>query len=99
MAEEKQFDATQSRLDRARREGDAPRSTDLSSTVAFACAALGMIFAAPLLCGLLRSLLILTASTERIASAPYGMLAGLALLPLCCGLVGGLMTTVVQMRG
>jgi flagellar biosynthesis protein FlhB len=99
MAEEKQFDATQSRLDRARREGDAPRSTDLSSTVAFACAALGVVLVAPLLCGLIRSLLILAASTERISSAPYGMLAGLALLPLCCGLTGGLLTTFLQMRG
>jgi flagellar biosynthesis protein FlhB len=47
MREPKPFEATPSRLARARREGDVPRSTELCSACAFVGAALALVGAAP----------------------------------------------------
>src|SRR5947209_8557838 len=49
MAEEKHFDATQSRLEKAKREGDVARSQDLCALFAFSAGAAAVAAVAPAL--------------------------------------------------
>ncbi|MGH7728539.1 MAG: EscU/YscU/HrcU family type III secretion system export apparatus switch protein, partial [Vulcanimicrobiaceae bacterium] len=63
MSSEKSFDPTPSRLARARREGDLPRSRDLAALAAFGCGALASALALPLLASVARAALL--AASER----------------------------------
>lgn len=87
MAGEKPFEATPSRLERARREGDMPRSTDLTGLTAFAGGALGLFLASPLLVAAARTALG-EARDGRHALAPLGLVGIAALVPATFALAG-----------
>jgi flagellar biosynthesis protein FlhB len=98
MAEEKQFEATQSRLEKARREGDVARSQDLCALCAFAAGTLAVAVIAAPLGGALRAIVVVASRGERWYAAAV-QLGILVLVPIaasaaasvaCAALQGGL---------
>lgn len=80
-AAEKPFEPTPQRLEKARRDGDVARSSELSANAAFAGAALCTVAAAPSIGAYVR----LAISQSAAGSAPWaaaGASLGLALVPL-----------------
>jgi flagellar biosynthesis protein FlhB len=99
MAEEKPFDATQSRLDRARREGDSPRSTELTASAAFAGALIGLVGIASLLGEAARDALTAAASERPIDVVRLLFVEACALGPIVGGILGAVLAIVLQRRG
>jgi flagellar biosynthetic protein FlhB len=98
VSDEKPFEATPSRLERARREGDSPRSSDLSAVVAFAAAALALVASLGTLAAAFRALLEDAARGET--SAPlYLEVACAALTVPAAGAAAAVAVAVVQSRG
>ena len=98
MAEEKQFEPTQSRIDRAKREGDVARSQELAGVAAFAVALLA-------LCGILHPIasgaqaaLIAAASGKSATSAVAQMLAFM-LVPIVCAGCAAVLCSFLQGGG
>jgi len=77
MAEEKQFEATQSRLEKAKREGDVTRSQDLCAVAAFAAGTLAVAGIAAPAGGVMRAIVTAAGRGERwdAAAAELGILA------------------------
>lgn len=98
MAEEKQFEASQSRIDRAKREGDLARSQELGNVAAFGCAliATGAIVS-PLAQAAQR--LILSAAQGTIDTAALATAAMLMLVPIAVAAAGAVAANVVQSGG
>ena len=97
---EKSFEPTHSRLEKAKREGDLPRSSELSGSAAFACGLLGILLAVPILAACARSAFVAAAAhplAERNA-ALFGVVA-LALVPACCAALAGIALTFLQSGG
>ncbi|HTV74591.1 MAG TPA: EscU/YscU/HrcU family type III secretion system export apparatus switch protein [Candidatus Acidoferrales bacterium] len=99
MADDKPFEATQSRLDRARQEGDAPRSSEITAAVAFAGGLVGLAGIAPLLGGAARIAIVTAAREQPIEAAPLLAVIACALGPIAGGIAGSLLATIVQTRG
>jgi len=86
---EKPFDATPGRLERARREGDVPRSAEFSSVAAFGAGAVGLVLALPLLTAAAHAA-VLGIGTARYLLAPLVMLGIASLTPALLAGVGAL---------
>ncbi|HET9393685.1 MAG TPA: EscU/YscU/HrcU family type III secretion system export apparatus switch protein [Candidatus Rubrimentiphilum sp.] len=95
---DKQFEATQSRLEKARREGDAARSQDLSSLCAFAAGAAAVAAIAFPLGATLHALL--AAALRRADWFPLAVRAGaLVLVPVCASAAAAIACAVLQAGG
>lgn len=98
MAEEKPFEPTQSRLERARREGDAPRSQELGNVAAFAAGLAGAAVVAAPLGAAARAMLIAAAGgipdTAAMASA-----SGFMLVPIACAACAAVVCGALQGGG
>lgn len=81
-SEEKHFAATPSRIAKARREGNVPRSQELGANAAFAAAAATVVAIAPFFAALSRSGIV-SAARGHDARADAEALALVAMLPLC----------------
>ncbi len=87
MSEEKPFDPTPSRLERARREGDVARSHELSAAVSFAAGAVALAALLPALAGAAR-LELESASRGAAGAVPYalqGLAVAAVLAAAACG--------------
>jgi flagellar biosynthesis protein FlhB len=99
VSEEKRFDATPSRLARARREGDRPRSQDagavasLGAGVVALCVTLGALSAA------CRRALVDAAAPAHLSPGPYLLVAGCALGVAAGALAGSLLAAVATGGG
>jgi flagellar biosynthesis protein FlhB len=93
MAGDKPFDPTPSRLARARREGDVPRSREVAATASFACAGCALGAAVGALAGAARRALG-DAASGSVVSGPYLVIAGTAGAVVACALVGAVAATV-----
>lgn len=98
MAEEKPFEATPSRIERAKREGDFARSQDLSNAAAFICALAAAALSAGGIasCGA-RLIAVREGSAQPLAA--WTALAVYAMLPAASGGVAAWICTAAQARG
>jgi flagellar biosynthesis protein FlhB len=93
---EKHFDATPSRRERAKREGNAARSHELASVAGFAAGLLGLMAVMPLLTNAAA-----TAVRGSTASQPLPLLvlAASALVPAACAALAGIGVSFAQTGG
>ena len=95
---DKQFEATHSRLEKARREGDVARSQDLASLCAFAAGAAAIAAIALPLGSTLEALLV--AAFGRAGWLHLAVRSGaLALVPACASAAASIVCTMVQTGG
>jgi len=98
MADDKPFEATASRLARAKREGDLPRSQDLNAVVALGCASVGLVAVLPFLGAAARSTLVDAASARALHPGPYAVMAASVGATVVCALGGAVLATYLQAR-
>jgi flagellar biosynthesis protein FlhB len=96
LAQDKPFEATPQRLDRARREGDLPRANEFVAVGAFAGGGLGCALAAAPLAALARAGLGAAASGD--SPAWFGLACAFALLP-ALGAASGAVLAFVAVQG
>ena len=99
---DKHFEPTQSRIERAKREGDLPRSGDLGGAVAFAGGLLGVLVCVPNLAGLVRANILAVASNPLEPGGTGEMLAGVflwAMLPIATSALSGSAAMLLQNGG
>lgn len=96
----KQFTPTQSRLQKARREGDVPRSAELSGAVAFASALCALVFVLSHISGAARAEFV-SAAAQPFSAEPAGILivVGWSLVPAVCAAIGGVAAALLQGGG
>jgi flagellar biosynthesis protein FlhB len=90
MPEEKRFEATPSRLARARREGDRPHSSDANALASLAAAAFAAACLAAPLGGALRGALVDAAFPALLGPGPYLVAAACVLGVAACGAAGAI---------
>jgi flagellar biosynthesis protein FlhB len=98
MADEKQFEASQSRIERAKREGDVARSQELGNVAAFAAALLATPAVVPPL-GNAAQRLIQSAAAGCADTGALGLAAGLMLVPIAAAACAAAGANVVQSGG
>jgi flagellar biosynthetic protein FlhB len=91
---DKPFEATPSRLERARREGDLPRSADAAAVGAFASALIAVALVSAPCAAAVRAALV-DAVRGKISGGPYASLASYALLPALAAIGGAVATNVI----
>lgn len=97
-AGERSFDATPSRVEKARREGDTARSQEFGANAAFICAAIAAVAVAPVLGACARAAIIAAAHGE-IAVTLLGATVACAFVPVAAGMIGGFGASVAQTGG
>lgn len=98
MAEEKQFEPTQSCLDRAKREGDVARSQELGNVAAFGGALAAAAFVAPALGNAAHALLV-AALSRRGAIGPFIGATVLMLVPAAAAACAAILCYLLQSGG
>lgn len=96
--ESKPFEATPTRVERARREGNVARASELSANLAFGAAVATTLALVPLLAALARLGLTRAAHGEAPVGATLGVMA-LALLPALAAALGGVAGSIAQSGG
>jgi flagellar biosynthesis protein FlhB len=97
---EKRFDATPSRRERAKREGNAARSHEIASIAGFGSALLGLTASLPLVTAAAANAVRASANAGRpIDPLPLLVLAAPALMPAACAAMGGVLITFAQTGG
>jgi flagellar biosynthesis protein FlhB len=98
LSDSKPFDPTQSRIDRARREGDVPRATELGSVASFAGAVVVLVAASP--AAVNAALAALGNAARGITEpAPYVMLAAYATAASLSGAAAAITATSFAVGG
>lgn len=97
-AAEKPFEPTPQRIEKARREGDVARSSELGGNVAFALAGAATVAAAPLVSANARAA-IATAASGRVPWAAAEATVGYALLPVSAAALAAVAAGIVQAGG
>jgi type III secretion protein U len=98
MPESKQYEATQSRIERAKREGDIARSQELGNVAAFGVSLLATTGIAVPLAGSARSMLI-SAGAGNTDVRGLAAVAALMLVPVAAAAAAALAANVVQSGG
>ncbi|HET9095286.1 MAG TPA: EscU/YscU/HrcU family type III secretion system export apparatus switch protein [Candidatus Baltobacteraceae bacterium] len=98
MAEEKQFEASQSRVERAKREGDVARSQEIGSVAAFGTALIAASAVVPAL-GQAAQRLMVAAAAGRTDTAALSSAAVLMLVPIASAAAASLCANIVQSGG
>jgi type III secretion protein U len=98
MAEEKQFEASQSRIERAKREGDVARSQELGNVAAFGTALIATGAIVPAL-GQAAQRLIFAAASGRTDTASLSSAAMLMLVPIAAAAAAAVCANIVQSGG
>jgi len=94
-AADKAFDATPSRLERARREGDVARSAEVAAVVAASCAGIAALALVPLLAAAAQRA-VTDAALGRSAIGPIAAVLGGALVVCAAGACGGVLAAGMQ---
>jgi flagellar biosynthesis protein FlhB len=98
MNDEKQYEATHSHIDRAKREGDIARSQELGNVAAFACALVAAVaIAGPI--GAAARAAVIASAAQSPSGAALTMLAALMLTPVAAAAAGAIGANVVQSGG
>ena len=93
-AHDKPFEATPSRLERARREGDLPRSADAAALAAFAGASLALVaIGAP--CAEAARAALADAARGTLAGGPYSVMATCAVMPAIGAIAGAVAANLI----
>jgi flagellar biosynthetic protein FlhB len=95
---EKPFEATPQRMEKARRDGNVARSSELGANLAFAAAGCGVVAIAPWL-GAEARIAILQAATGRAPWHAAVVTIVLALDPVACAAIAGTAASVLQSGG
>lgn len=95
---EKQFEATPSRIAKAKREGNTARSQEFGSTLAFTAAACAAFGVAPSIGNLAREA-IAAAAQGHVSAGALLALMGYALVPAVAAALAGIAAAVVQSGG
>lgn len=95
---EKSFDASPSRKQKARREGDVARSAEFGANCAFLCAVLATICVAPMLAACARSAIVSATHGETAAGFLVAIVA-CALVPVAAGAIGAAASSLAQTGG
>jgi flagellar biosynthetic protein FlhB len=98
MAEEKQFEPTQSRLEKAKREGDVTRSQEIGNVVAFGAGLLATSMTIAPLGSAVRAMLVAAASAKTDGSATVNAFA-LMLVPAAAAGCAATVASVAQSGG
>lgn len=98
MPEEKHLAPTQARLERARREGDVPRSSDITTAGSLAGGILGLLLVMPLLANAAQRCAFVSLREERVPFGAYAFLAIAGLVPMLGGALGAGAATFAQTR-
>ncbi len=96
---EKRFAPTQSRRERAKREGQTARSHEAAGAVAFVAALGGLLGVLPFAGATAATAVRAAAHAERIDAGPAGALVAFALVPALAAALGATAATVVQSGG
>jgi flagellar biosynthesis protein FlhB len=96
---EKRFDATPSRRERAKREGNAARSHEIASIAGFAAGLLGLMAVMPLLTGAAMTAVRGSAAAATWQPLPLLVLAASALAPAACAALAGIGVSFAQTGG
>ena len=97
---EKRFDATPSRRERAKREGNAARSHELASIAGFLSALLGLAASLPLVTAAAANAVRASTNAGRAVDlVPLLVLTGLSLVPAICAAAGSTLITFAQTGG
>jgi flagellar biosynthesis protein FlhB len=98
---QKNFDPTPARKEKAKREGNVARSSEIAGSAAFACAVLAAFAAAPVIgAATAHGLAALAAQPVPLAFPPgLGAALGLSLLPAAAASAGALTAGVLQAGG
>ncbi|HEV3156954.1 MAG TPA: EscU/YscU/HrcU family type III secretion system export apparatus switch protein [Candidatus Baltobacteraceae bacterium] len=99
MSDEKPHEATPARIARARREGDLPRSSQITAVASLAVAVIAASFQTVSIAPAARTALFTAAQTQRIDGTAYLNLALSALMVVCAGALGALIGSFAQTRG
>jgi flagellar biosynthesis protein FlhB len=99
VSEEKRFDATPSRLARARREGDRPRSQDAGAVASLGAGAVALAASLGMLSAAFRRALADAASPSHVSLGPYATAAGCVLGVAASALAGAVLAAVAQGGG
>ena len=95
MAQEKHFEASASRLAKAKRDGDLPRSQDLNAVMSLACASVATFAVLDIVTAAARTALA-QAAVNNVSAWPYATLGCAALAVLTSALGGALVATYAQ---
>jgi len=95
---EKVFEATPQRIEKAKRDGNSARSSELSANVAFAVAAWAVAGIAPLF-GAVASSALVTASSGRVLWLVAAASIAVALVPIAGAAVAGIVASLLQTGG
>jgi flagellar biosynthesis protein FlhB len=98
-SEEKPFDPTPSRLQKARREGNVARSTEITGVASFAAAALTLFGTAPYVGALQAGWTRRLTSGQSPGASEALALAAAGALPLLAALLAGTTASIVQTKG
>src|ERR1700729_699905 len=98
-AEEKPFDATPSRIARARREGQVARAPEVGMLASFAGGILGTAFVAPLLGSTLQRTIEHVSAGDGWPMEGVASLVTLGCVPLLCAAALGVTANLVQTGG
>jgi len=96
VAEEKPLDPTPSRLARARREGDVPRSHDVTAVASLAAAACALGASLGVFASAARAAFLAAALRHDAPPLPYLVMAGSAAGVMLCAAAGALLATCAQ---
>lgn len=95
---EKSFDATPSRIAKARREGNTARSQELGANLAFLAAVVATVAVAPFIGAQAKEAIAASARGERPAMALLAIVA-YAFVPIAAGAIGGIVASIGQTGG
>jgi flagellar biosynthetic protein FlhB len=95
---EKHFEATPSRIAKAKREGNVPRSTEFSANAAFGAAALAVIAVTPAIGAATRAAII-AASRGSASFANLTLIVAYAIVPIAAAACAATMAGIVQTGG
>ncbi len=98
MGEEKAFEASASRLAKAKREGDLPRSADINVVISIGCASIALFASLGALGAAFRAAFTAAVSSRSFPPWPYVTIAGCALGVCFAATVGALVATFAQAR-
>jgi flagellar biosynthesis protein FlhB len=99
MSEEKRFEPTPSRLARARREGDRPRSADATAVASLGAGGVALAASAGTLSAAFRRALVDAAFPAHLSAGPYVVAALCAFAVASSALAGALLAALVQGGG
>jgi len=99
MSEEKRFEPTPSRLARARREGDRPRSADATAVASLGAGGTALAASLGPLSGACRRALVDAAFPAHLSAGPYAVVAACAFGVATSALGGALLASFVQSGG